>query len=151
MDLTKSFLDFFFAGVVDAGVKSGENLRAGGKFGADDEGEVEFGEVASIEVGELLVFFFAESVEAEAGLFGGGFGSEFAGAGELATEIGMGADEGELGLVGGGFDGGFHAGDEVVASGEGEVREGLFGHPGGVLVNRAEQVDELGLGHLIEI
>ena len=136
---------------MQAGGESGEDLGAGVELGADDEGEVEFGEVAGIEVGELLILLVAETIEAEAGLFCGGFGSEFAGAGEFAAEVGVGADEGEFGLVGGGFDDGFHAGDEGVASDEGEVGEGFFGNPRGVLVNGAKEVDEVGLGHLVEI
>lgn len=151
MNLAKSFFEFNFARVLHASSKGGEDFRAGAELGADDKGEVELGEVAGVEIGELLVFLVAEAVEAEAGLFGGGLGSEFAGAGEFASEVGVSANEGEFFFVGGGLDDGLHKDDEVVASGEGLLREGGFGDPRRVFVNGAQQVDELGLGHLVEI
>ena len=151
MDLAKGFAEFLLAGVLDAVFEGGENLRAGVELGADDEGEIELGEVAGVEIGELLVFFVAEAVESETGLFGSRLGGESAGAREFASKVGVSANEGQLGFVGDGLDDGFHAGDEVVAGSEREMCEGLFGDPRGVLVDGAEQVDELGLGHLVKI
>ena len=59
-------------------------------------------------------------IEAEAGLFAGGFGGEGVGAGEFAGEIGVGADEGVLLDEGGLINGIAEGGEEVGGGGEGQ-------------------------------
>lgn len=151
MDLTEGFGDFFVGGVVEPGVEGFDDAIFRGEAGTDDEGKAEALAVAGVEGGELFVCFVAETIESESGLLAGGLGGEGAGAGEFASEIGMGADQGELSVLGGGIDRFAHDGEEAVDAIEWGVRMSGFGDPGGVLVDAAEDVDEVLAGKVIEL
>ena len=131
MDLVEGFEALLSGGVGEAGVEGGEDFGAVfEEADADDEGEVEALLVLLIEGIEKSVGGVVELIEAEAGLFAGGFGGEGVGAGEFAGEVGMGADEGVLLSDGGLIDGIAEGGEEVSGGGEGELGVGAGGDPG---------------------
>jgi hypothetical protein len=118
VDLAEGFEAFFGGGVGEAGVEGGEDFGAVlEEADADDEGEVEALLVLLVEGVEQSVGGVVELIEAEAGLFAGGFGGEGVGAGEFAGEIGVGADEGVL-LGDGGLIDSFAEGGAEVGGGE---------------------------------
>jgi hypothetical protein len=131
VDLAEGFETFFGGGVGEAGVEGGEDFGAVvEEADADDEGKVEALLVLLVEGIEESVRVVVELIEAEAGLFAGGFGGEGVGAGEFAGEVGVGADEGVLLSDGGLIDGIAEGGEEVSGGGEGELGVGASGDPG---------------------
>lgn len=131
MDLAEGFEALFSGGVGEAGVEGGEDFGAVvEEADADDEGEGKALLLLLVEGVEQSVGGVVELIEAEAGLFAGGFGGEGVGAGEFAGEVGMGADEGVLLSDGGLIDGIAEGGEEVSGGGEGELGVGAGGDPG---------------------